>query len=180
MSEKKTYPGKLCATLAEEIIAAINPACKRVEVAGSVRRGCERVHDIDLVAWPIYVKVSKDLFGLETEHKPVHLVEVLRNLPVLNEVRATEKIIRTQSVNGIPIEIYLVEPDGSNFEALWQMRTGSEQFNIHLAMRAQAIGLIYKAGYGIYDFAGKRYDDGTERGIFKALGVEWKEPKERA
>ena len=175
------YPAQLAQYQANDIIKAISPACLRVELAGSLRRKCEMVHDVDIVAWPIYAVVEQtDIFGnLLATHISFPLLEAaLRTLTL--DLHLAEKIVRG-SRQGIPFEIYLAEPDGSNFEALWQMRTGSAQFNITLAQRAQRLGLYYRAGYGIYNWQQNvRADDGTEEGIFKALLMErYPKPEER-
>jgi len=76
------------------------------------------------------------------------------------------------------VELYICEQDGSNFEALWQLRTGSAEFNKNLVIRAMRLGLQYRAGYGIFR-GEERIDDGTEAGIFTALGLKLVSPAER-
>ncbi len=174
---------EFCLSLAEAeatlVMMALMPACHKQKVVGSIRRKKAMVHDIDLVIWPICEAVEvgqADLFGVaETKLLPVKLLDILRangwwmktpgDYPRKIELQPGEEYL-------MPIELYLSEPDGSNYGALVQMRTGSEAFNISLAERAKRMGLHYKAGYGIFR-NGERMDDGTEEGIFQALGMAW-------
>lgn len=169
--------------VAEEEAAVVQGAlllvCHKVKIVGSVRRRKAKVHDIDFVIWPKCEEVAVsqlDLFGkAETKLFPVKLLEILRiNGWWRHEIDDyPRKIVLNPEFTGVvPVELYLSEPDGINYEALVQMRTGSETFNISLADRAKRMGLHYKAGYGIFR-DGQRLDDGTEEGIFKALGLGW-------
>ncbi len=157
----------------------ILPACHEVTIAGSVRRGCPQVHDVDLVVWPKYTNAAPaGLFDdqVDADLQPVELLERLEALGVKASPEA--RIIRFIWAE-IPVELYLCEPDGSNYGALLQMRTGSRQFNVFLAQRAQMLHLRYKAGYGLFDDEGKRVDDGSERGIFDALKLKFVLPQDR-
>lgn len=171
---------------ANAVLQALLSACHKVSIAGSIRRQKESVHDIDVVLWPICEPAAVgpvDLFGqVETAIMPVKLMEVLRingwwmqDEPVYPRKIALDTSFEREI---IPVELYICETDGSNYGALLQMRTGSERFNISLAERAKRMGLQYKAGYGIFR-DGARMDDGTEEGIFKALGLDWYPPEQR-
>jgi DNA polymerase (family 10) len=180
---------EFCLSLAEAEAALVAmtllPACHKQKIVGSIRRKKASVHDIDIVVWPICEPVEVGQAGLfgaaETKLLPVKLLEILRvngwwmrtpgDYPRKIELEPGEEYL-------MPMELYLTEPDGSNYGALVQMRTGSEVFNISLAERAKRMGLQYKAGYGIFR-DGERLDDGTEEGIFKALGIDWCPPNVR-
>lgn len=192
MNEKTLYPLPVGQEAAGMMIDLLKPVCRRIEIAGSVRRQRPRVHDVDLVIWPEYevVVAGHQLSLFIVEHKPVyqatkllHLAHTLgwdewdpTNWPGIIRIPTSDE--SGLAVEHIPIELYVCEPDGSNFEALWQMRTGSAEYNIRLAKRAQDLGLRYKAGYGIYE-GERRVDDGTERGIWTALGWEYVPPESR-
>lgn len=177
MQKSKTFPLKEALAVAEEIADLIRPACIAVHIAGSVRRRATRVHDVDLVAQARYNRVeAPGLFDDgHVKHAPVLLKAALGGIASFPD---DAKIIRFVS-GGIPVDVYLSEPDGSNLGALLQMRTGSAGHNIQLAQRAMLAGLQYRAGYGIYK-DGQRVDDGSESGIYKALGWTCPPPEKRS
>jgi DNA polymerase/3'-5' exonuclease PolX len=180
---QKTYPLARARVLAIELQELLRGACHQIEVAGSVRRGSgAQVHDIDLVAWPLYSDtVATNLFG-EVSRIYGAAERLLERLRIIGADPGTPpieaKILRCQYQN-LPVEIYLSEHDGSNFGALLQMRTGSAMFNTLLAARAHNLGLAYRAGYGIFR-GDVRVDDGTEAGVFEALGLEYMLPALRS
>ena len=159
---------------ANEVMFLLSHTCLKIEVAGSIRREVKQVHDIDLVAWPLYRETGQiTIFEYDPELKPVELLNALKDFQVFYNLQHSEnpKII-SFSYEGFPVEIYLVEPDGNNWEAMLQTRTGSMAFNIRLCSEAKKLGLVNRAGYGIYKaFPGERVDDGTEAGILSVLGI---------
>lgn len=188
MSEKaETYLLHTAESVAYELVALLAPACNQIKVAGSIRRQKSHVHDIDLVLDPKWEHlVNYDLFGVEIEdvYNPIELNTLLQlaRPEFVTALDINPRIIKFESA-GIPVELYLAEPDGANFEALLQMRTGSAEFNRGMAARAQDRRLHYKAGYGIYRLTAsnllERVDDGTEAGIFAALKMAWVDPEKR-
>lgn len=185
------YPYEVAIEAAEMAVRGLRDVCHRIEIAGSVRRKCKSVHDIDLVLWPKCDQVQTgqpNFFGdAPTTKYPTPLIDLmLQNGWLAQRPEEYRRKLTLAAVDGdeyaIPIELYLCEPDGSNFEALLQMRTGSAEFNVLLAQRAKRIGKTYRAGYGIYDALDpeRRLDDGTEAGIFAALVLPYVEPEERS
>ena len=186
-NESKLYPLSDARALADQLVDRLYPGCVRIEVAGSVRREKAQVHDIDLVAWPMREQIeTPSLLGesVTTTGGPDRLVAILKTMTreVIHST-ADSKILHF-AFNGIPVEIYLAEPDGSNFEALLQMRTGSEFHNKMLARRAYQLKMFYHAGYGIYRIGPDmrysiRVDDGTEQGVYAALMLPYLQPQIR-
>lgn len=183
-ANERVFPLSMAQTTAERVISLLTTACQKIEVAGSVRRGKVGVHDIDIVIWPKVESVSTgqaSLFGdAPTAPMPVSLLDFLTHAGWHEPTSEYPRILKvTPQFRGvpelIPVELYLTEPDGSNMGALMQMRTGDAQFNIILAQRALRLGLRYKAGYGIYR-GEERMDDGTEEGVFRALGLRYVSP----
>ncbi|HSW62695.1 MAG TPA: hypothetical protein VLH56_05210 [Dissulfurispiraceae bacterium] len=178
MSKETLFDLKIVEDCAGHLLDALAPVCHRIDIAGSTRRSTPQVHDLDIVCWPIVRTIKTyDLFG-EVIDQTLDISELENRLLAAGaqELNITEKIIRFTicwyEKQTIPVEIYLSEQDGSNFDALLQMRTGSEALNISLAVRAKKLNLCYVAGYGIYDLQKiERLDDGTEDGLFIALGI---------
>jgi DNA polymerase/3'-5' exonuclease PolX len=173
---------------AQYLIHLMQAHCHRVEVAGSMRRGTEWIHDIDIVVWARYETVQVDLFGTAIlETRPSGLIAAIASFGMGLEIgdkvlkfcvgyRGSESL---KMVFDVPVEVYLADPDGGNFEALWQMRTGSRDFNIALASTCKAKGWEYRAGYGIFNNKGIRMDDRTERGIITMVNGRWVEESAR-
>lgn len=191
MNDKTLYHYSVGVEAAANMIDLLEPVCRRVAVAGSVRRKRPQVHDVDLVIWPEFdvVVIDHQLSLFIAEHRPAYrpakLLHLARKLgwpewpdtwPGIVRVPVSETAVT--AVERIPIELYVCDPDGGNFEALLQMRTGSAEYNIRLAKRAQELGLHYVAGHGIFE-GDRRVDDGTEAGIWTALGWEYVPPERR-
>lgn len=176
---KPVFSLKIAQGAAQNLVKLLQPACRQIEIAGSIRRRKPEVHDIDLVVWPLFdLSTTPDFFGLgmTMTNKPSRLMDLLaaKNLAVM---APDAKIVRL-IWGGIPVELYICEPDGSNWGALLQMRTGPAEFNRRLASRAKKMNLKYVAGYGIYRES-ERIDDGTEAGVFTALNLPWTDPPVR-
>ncbi|HSW62079.1 MAG TPA: hypothetical protein VLH56_01990 [Dissulfurispiraceae bacterium] len=177
MSKETLLDLKIVEECAGHILEVLAPVCHRITVAGSVRRQASKVHDLDIVCWPIVRTVKTyGLFG-EVNAQTVDMSELKNRLVAVGaqELNINFGITRFNicwEKQAIPVEIYLSEHNGSNFYALLQMRTGSAELNISLAARAKRLNLCYVAGYGVFDMREiKRLDDGTEDGIFAALGI---------
>lgn len=191
-SEGHRYDLRVARNLAEELLKAFEPATNRIAIAGSIRRECKAVHDVDLVVWPIcqpYVGDQPSLFEIvEPEpNYPLELVELVKGFADQTSVgiemdpyKPGGKIIRFVRYS-IPVELYLVEPDGSNFGALWQAKTGSAAFNTRMCMEANRQPMKFRPGYGVFDLGGQRLDDDTEMGIFSQIGISgwYLDPKKR-
>lgn len=177
----KKFDLRIARETANELIKILQPAVKKIAIAGSIRREMPRVHDIDLVAWPIYEGVGQmDLLGGTAELVPTQLVETVKKIADMTSEGIRMRPFKPEHVTvvferyEIPVEIYLTKPDGSNWGAQLQQRTGSTAFNVRLVMEAQKLGLKYSAGYGIFTRDDIRVDDDTEESILKQLGIsEW-------
>lgn len=187
-TKEAVFPLEKARKAAEELVLLLGPACRRIEIAGSLRRKMPVVHDIDLVVWAVYDdKQQPGLFGevLTLRAGPDKLSLALRNINAL----PGDKIplpVECKNVRfvwyGYPVDLYLCERDGANFEALLQMRTGPAGHNAWLASRAKIYRMYYKAGYGLFEAyqngeLGERADDGTEAGIYAALNLSWPAPQ---
>lgn len=177
MSQGELFDYAQARNIAVCIKQVLEPACHEIEIAGSVRRGKDQVHDIDLVLWPVCEEVALpqlDFFHPNLRTLPIRLYTLLEQVygvVVKRDEYHLRIVFQARHAGVIPVDLYLAQPDGCNFAALLQMRTGSEAFNISLATRAQRMGLNYHAGYGIFDSDNRRMDDGTEDGVFRCLGL---------
>jgi DNA polymerase/3'-5' exonuclease PolX len=171
---------------AQGFVSMIAPYCNLVTVAGSVRRECPLVHDVDLVCFPKFDLLDgnqPDLFSpAPPEFYPTALVEFAgaKKWKFKECLAPSYPLVIKALYNGVPVELYLTEPDGKNFGALLQMRTGSAEFNRSLAVRAKRLHLEYRAGFGVFNHKGERLDNlYTEEMVFIALGLDYIPPLHR-
>ncbi len=138
---------------------------KRVEIAGSLRRGCETIGDIDLLC------EADD--GEAT-------VKAFTALPEVNQVLAagdTKGSILVTNPRGGDIQVDLRVVPHESFGAAWQYFTGSKQHNIRL--RELAVKKDWRLNeYGLFDgdksLAGAREED-----IYRKLGFQPMPPEVR-
>lgn len=141
------------------------PAVVRVEGAGSWRRGCETVGDIDIVA---------------VTAEPAAVMGHFQRWEHAGDVLAagdTKSSLRGPS--GLQIDLRVVSE--SSFGAAWQYFTGSKEHNIILRSRARERGWTLNE-YGFRPLAA----DGSappsaesEAAVYAALGLDWIPPELR-
>ncbi len=154
--------------IGNEIIASIRNADRNVRVsfAGSIRRESALIHDIDILVSP-FSKSIQDL------------ISMWENSDILwSGTDKISTIIETGILthSKIQIDIRFVPPQ--SWGPALQYFTGSREHNISLRSIAKHRNLTLNEN-GLFDLLGKRLDDGTEGGIYKALGLRWLPPKYR-
>ncbi|MEW5805752.1 MAG: DNA polymerase/3'-5' exonuclease PolX [Acidobacteriota bacterium] len=156
-------PLGIASPIAEAIITTLrkNRNISAIEPAGSLRRSCETVGDIDILA------AGKN--GKEIINAFVHLPQV-REVLAAGETKGS---IRVEE--GKQVDLRVV--DEESFGSALQYFTGSKNHNIKLREIAKEKG--YKLSeYGIFrnddKVAGK-----TEREVYEKLGMKWIPPELR-
>ena len=146
--------------IAEAIVKELRPYCRRIEIAGSIRRKKPWVKDIDLVLIP------NDLWNLHAE------------LVKLGQMKMSgSKIVRVL-YGSIQVDVYIADED--TWATLLLIRTGSAQNNIRLAMLAKKRGWHLSAsGDGLFDETRERIAGDTEQSIYRALDLPWQPPERR-
>ncbi|MBA7687416.1 hypothetical protein ES703_95879 [subsurface metagenome] len=146
--------------IAEEVVKRLAPYCKKIEVAGSVRRKRPWPKDIDLVLIP------HDLWNLHHE------------IMGLGQMRMSGSKIMRVMVGSTQVDIYIA--DENTWATLLLIRTGSAENNIRLATLAKKRGWhLAASGDGLFNENGERIAGDTEESIYEALQVPWQEPWER-
>jgi len=146
--------------IADEVVKQLSPYCRRIEVAGSVRRKKPWVNDIDLVLIP------SDLWNLHHE------------IMGLGTVRMSGSKIMRVMVGSVQVDLYFATPE--SWATLLLIRTGSAENNIRLATLAKKKGWHLAAnGDGLFDENVQRIAGDSEESIFEALGLPYQEPEER-
>jgi DNA polymerase (family X) len=140
-------------------------AVRRLEVAGSYRRGRETVGDIDLLAM------------VEGDGAPV--MERFTAFPGVARVEmagASRGSIVLRS--GLPVDLRIIPED--SYGAALHYFTGSKEHNVEIRKRAQERGLRISE-YGVFrveddDGEGERLSGATEEEIFQAVDLPWIPP----
>ena len=136
---------------------------KKITPAGSLRRGCETIGDLDL---------------LVTGGSPEHTADHFLKYPKVAEVIARgENKVSVKLKEGIQVDVRMLEPD--SFGAALQYFTGSKSHNVALRDRAKRLG--YKLSeYGLFCIAdGRKMAGRTEEEVYKMLELSYIEPELR-
>ncbi len=126
---------------------------ERVEIAGSVRRRCEVIRDIDLVA----------VHGGPAARDA--LVKRLGEVPGVTELAGKQGAVTLRFESGTVIDVFLAAPD--ELGVAWVRATGSAAHWAELEARARALGVAL--GPGLAD----------EPAVYRALGLAWIPPELR-
>ncbi len=183
---KAKFPHAKALAVAKELQAMIAPACKRIAIAGSLRRMKPEVGDVELLFVPILSERPDGLFESKIVDVCSEVVEkllddgVLAKRPNINGhfTWGERNKLAIHVASGIPVDLF-----GTSEENWWVslvIRTGSKETNLDLTMGAQKQNARLNA-YG----CGVTWSDGTttpaasEQHVFDLCGVPYKEPKDR-
>jgi DNA polymerase (family X) len=142
---------------------------RRVEAAGSLRRGRATVGDVDLLA------VADD---------PAPVMAALRDHGDVAEVLGSGDTKTSVRLDG-DLQVDLRVVPGPSFGAAWQYFTGSKAHNVALRQRAIDRGLrlseygLFRGGDGDAPDRGERVAGADEAGVYRALGLDWIPPELR-
>ncbi len=161
--------------IVQEVLAWMRgcPQVRRIEGAGSWRRGRETVGDLDFV-----VESTDSAAVMARLHAWKETSAVLLEGDTKTSVRGPR---------GMQIDLRVVEHD--SFGAAWQYFTGSKEHNVRLRGRAREQGLTINE-YGVHEVGESRPHDGeasrgrrvsgqTEKDVYAAVGLPWVPPELR-
>jgi len=183
---KQKYPHAEALAVAEELQAMLAPACERIAIVGSVRRGRPFVHDAELLFIPRLSSRPDGLFDSRIVDVCAEVCEklladgVLAKRPNINGHftwgESNKLALHRQS--GIPVDLF--RTTSSNWWVSLVIRTGSKETNLRLTTGAQKRGASLMA-YG----AGIKWSNGevtpalSEKDVFQLCGVDYLEPHQR-
>ena len=152
--------------LANQIKAAVEAHCDKIEVAGSIRRQKTKVHDID------FVVVAKS----DAEWQKIS--EILRRQKAKPNCSGNQLIkAYLPCQNGLfQVDFYRAKP--STFGIHLLIRTGSADHNMWLAAYSISKGMRLKYSEGL-NKEDKAIAGEDEKGVFDALGLPCPLPTER-
>ena len=152
----------LAETMLEDLREAC-PASVRLSYAGSLRRMCDTIGDLDLLA---------------AAPPSVDVVGAFIKLPLVLDVLSAGPVRASVLVQGgVQVDLRVVEPEG--WGAALQYFTGSKAHNV--ALRELAIRRGWKLNeYGLFDErTGRRLAAKEEADIYRALDLEYVPPELR-
>lgn len=154
--------GRRVLHLAKKIVSVLNPLCRKIEIAGSIRRKVKNPGDIDIVLIP------------KTEdHKQVIKDRMLKEGKFLQGGNQ-EMFFR---LHGIDVDLFFTIPD--EWGAALLAYSGKRGSNIGLRLVAMRKGLKL-TNHGLFNRkTGRRIAGKTEKEIYSALGRKYKEPWNR-
>ncbi len=166
------YKAEIARAVAEGLAKLLQPGCRRIEIAGSLRRKKEEVGDIELLCIPKFEEASVDLAGrahlincLDRELKKWIKFGVLdyRLNKKGNTTYGQENKLLVHVSSGIPVDIF------STDEEWWWValvvRTGPKENNMRISRAASEICL--------------RFPCHSEREVFEKLGLPYLAPERR-
>ena len=180
--------------VAERLAELMSPFCARVEIAGSVRRSCPEVKDVELVAIPRWTErpgAAPSLFAAEAER-----VNLLHEWAVTEAAGAGVRWIKpgTPDVvdwgpkpegkywralvdDSIKLDLFLASAE--NYGLILAIRTGCAEFSQALMTYAKHRTPYHVEGGYLRDREGAVLETPEERDVFKALKLDYVLPRER-
>lgn len=161
---------------AEYITELLRPACARIEIAGSLRRGKADIGDIEIVALPLITPVQ-DMFGAIVAHAS-------KLDPLLNRWQWPRSkngpLYKQYTVEGRQLDLFICTPQTWAVNLL--LRTGSAAFSQRFVTDRRHGGML-PAGYKIKDAQLHKHGEPLyiedEPHLFNELGLEWVPPEKR-
>ena len=165
--------------VAESLLASLSPACDRIELAGSIRRGRPDVGDIELLCIP---KAGDNAFYHDD------LDEVLRAMMACQRLAPRPSKIGTHTYgpknkllvhvpSGIPVDVF--STDAKNWGMAFVVRTGPAELNIRMMARFKSIGFAGHAYGGVTNRQGQEIECPDEETVFRLLGWPYMPPEQR-
>lgn len=162
--------------LAKDLVHQLQPYCTKIEIAGSIRRQCAEVKDIEIVCIPKREPIT-DLFGEILGYTPVNgFVKVIM---ALEKVKGDPDGKYTQRIlpGGAVADIFMASDD--NWGYIYAIRTGSAGFS----KKVLAGGWV-RAGYtgmeGHLTYKGRIIPVKEEEDLFRLIGVPFVHPIDRS
>ena len=189
MTTKTRIDARVALEVAQEAITLLAPACTRLEIAGSIRRGRPEVGDIELVAVPRVHAEQADLFGEHTvEVDELHdlaaqllLAGTLAHRRDGRSRAAYGRRFKRLTFRGVALDLFsVVEP--SQWGVIFLLRTGPAAFSKRL-VTPRHFGGCLPLGFQVKDGALRNGSElvptPEEADVFRVLRAPWIAPEQR-
>lgn len=166
------------------IVDVIGPYVARAEIAGSIRRGCREVGDIEIVAQPWTPQSTKDLHAKLQELVNTGLIELDRKSSDGKRPPFGPRYYRL-TYCGKPLDLFLVLPP-VDWGIIYTLRTGPAEYSHWIVTEALQRGFKVSDGQlfkrsirGPWVPILEKIPCPQEEDFFKALGLEYQTPELR-
>jgi len=177
------FPRSFAVSVASEFLGELAPVCRRIEIAGSIRREKPEVNNIDLVAIPKVVQLQ-DLSGkagiLEENLLEMQLAHLYARgwFTVHSNGPRVKRLTRLIEGQAVPTTIRIA--DENSWWTTLLVTTGSHGHSIALSCRAFDRGMRLRGdGSGLFEADGTRVVVHSEEEIFTVLGLDYRPPSAR-
>ena len=177
------FQRSFAAPVAAQFLVELAPLCRRIEIAGSIRRGKPEVNNIDIVAIPRVVQLQ-DLSGrpgiLEENLLETQLAHLYARgwFTVHSNGPRVKRLTRHVDGQCVPTTIRITDED--SWWTCLLITTGSHGHNISMSCRAFDRGMRLRGdGSGLFEADGTRVVVHGEEEIFSVLGLDYRPPPER-
>lgn len=157
------------------IVADLESACERIQIAGSIRRERPEIGDIEIVC---IAKRKRDLIG---EDMGSELDDRLAVMDVISKIKGGDRYKQFQIVGStLKLDLFIVLPETWGTQLL--IRTGSADFSKRFVTQKRLGGTLpddMQQAEGRLWRAGKPLDTPEETDVFREAGVPWIHPAKR-
>ncbi len=153
--------GEKVLNFAERIFKKLKPFCKRIEIAGSIRRGEINPKDIDIVLIP----------------KDKNKLEEFMKIKVKGKFISGGEHESSWNINGVQTELYYTTEEEWGAELLAYSSKKGAGIGLRIIAKRKGFKLTQ---HGLFDRkTGKKIAGKTETEIYHALGKSYKKPENR-
>lgn len=174
--QAKRIPLHQAQQIATGIVEQLQPYCHRIEIAGSIRRECATIGDIEIVCIPKNQEVPDGFFSTSfVRHREfVRWVEALEYVRGLPTGKYTQRVLP----GGVVLDLFMTGVD--NWGYIYAIRTGSARFSREvLAKGWVTAGFHGKNGRLHRERTGFMPIIRTEHELFDLIGLDYIEPRLR-
>ena len=162
--------------IAEELKKLLEPACDRIEIAGSIRRQKPTVGDIELLCIPKFVD-GVDQLDREIGSLFVKGILDYRRNKLGSKVYGEKNKLLLHKPSGIGVDVF--STDAKCWCVALVVRTGGERTNKRIAYTALTKGWRFRAYGDGFDTPDGHIRCSSEQEVFEAVGLPYLPPEER-
>ena len=171
---KSKMPLHEAQAIANNMIYLLKNHCRRVEIAGSIRREKQEIGDIEIVAVPLFA----DMFGVSTS---LSVLDTLDWTDIGTPVKNGTKYKQIALKSGINLDLFIVTPP-AQWGLIYLIRTGPWEFSKRMVTPKQHGGFMpsyLKVKDGAVWSNNHVIETPEEDDIFSLYGMSYIEPKDR-
>ena len=146
--------------IAYDVINLLSPYAQKISIAGSIRRKCELIRDIEICLVPDTIK----------------LYELQNIVSKWHKIKGGGKYQQYKLPSGVTLDLFYATPE--NWGNILLIRTGSAEFSKWImGTKTREAGYVQRDGY-LWQ-GNTKIPCPDEETLFKLLGMKWIEPTER-